>query len=81
VLIILLSPYARQFGLSDPRAHRCGSSSLLLHCLRTGCFGFSNEALDRDLSIDRGLGSRLLMDRKLLLLQFTYSGKNVLLAC
>jgi len=68
-------------GLCDQRTHCSGGTAHLFQRLGAGSFGFGSQALDSDLSIGSSLSGCLLMDGKLLLLQFTHSGQNVLLAC
>src|ERR1700759_855626 len=72
VLVKFLAPHSSKFGLRDQRAHRGGRATLLFHCLRAGCFGFGNQTLDSHLSIGSSFSGRLLMNGKLLLLQFAY---------
>jgi hypothetical protein len=58
-----------------------GSATLFGHGLDASSLGFGNQALNRHLLVRGRCGSRLLMNGKLLFLQFSYSCSDVFFAC
>jgi hypothetical protein len=81
VLIHFLAPHAGQLGLRGQRAHGGSGAALLGHSLDASSLGFGNQALNRHLLVRGRCGSCLLMNGKLLFLQFSYSCSDVLFAC
>ena len=71
VLVHFLAPHAGQLGLRGQRTHRGGSATLFGHGLGTGGLGFGNQALNSYLLVRGCCGSCLLMNGKLLFLQFS----------
>jgi hypothetical protein len=71
VLVHFLAPHAGQLGLRGQRAHSGSGTALLGHSLGTGGLGFGNQALNSHLRIGDSFGRGLLMDGKLLFLQFS----------
>jgi hypothetical protein len=76
VLVHLFAPHSGQFGLRGQRSHSSRSAALLGHSLDASGLGFDNEALNGHLRIGGGFGGGLLMNGKLLLLQFSNSFGN-----
>ena len=81
VLVQFLSPHAGQLGLRGQGAHGSSGAALLGHSLGTGGLGFGNQALNSYLLVRGRCGRCLLMNSKLLFLQFSYSCSDVLFAC
>ena len=81
VLVHFLAPHAGQLGLRGQGAHGGSGAALLGHSLGTGGLGFGNQALDSHLRIGDSFRCGLLMDDKLLFLQFSYSCSDVFFAC
>jgi len=73
VLVHFLAPHAGQLGLRGQGIHGGGSATLLGHGLDASSLGFGNQALNCYLLVRGRCGSCLLMNGKLLLLQFSYS--------
>jgi hypothetical protein len=71
VLIHFLAPHAGQLGLRGQGTHGGGGAALLGHVLGTGGLGFGNQALNRHLRVGDSFRRGLLMDGKLLFLQFS----------
>src|SRR6516162_1754474 len=81
VLVHFLAPHASQLGLRSQGAHGGSGAALLGHSLGTGGLGFGNQALDSHLRVGDSFRRSLLMDGKLLFLQFSYSCSDVFFAC
>jgi hypothetical protein len=81
VLVYFLAPHAGQFGLRGQGAHGGSGAAFLGHSLGTSGLGFGNQALNCHLLVRGCCGSCLLVNGKLLFLQFSYSCSDVLFAC
>jgi hypothetical protein len=71
VLVHFLSPHAGQLRLRGQGAHGSGGTAFFGHSLGTGGLGFGNQALNRHLLVRGRCCSCLLMNGKLLFLQFS----------
>ena len=81
VLVHFVAPHAGQLGLGSECTHGGSGAALLGHSLGTGGLGFGNQALNCHLLVRGCCGSCLLMNGKLLFLQFSYSCSDVFFAC
>src|SRR6516165_1096172 len=77
VLVHFLAPHASQFGLRGQGIHGGGSATLLGHGLDASSLGFGNQALNSYLLVRGRCDSCLLMNGKLLFLQFSHSCSDV----